>query len=103
MNKCFDEFPVYRNRRYVSSCSRRARRHDARRGLYERALDICEVIVAFFESPLVRLAIRIASLTVAAVGFLLLVAAAEAGSVGFASGILSALGIVAAAALALRI
>ena len=103
MNKCFNEYPVYRNRRYVSSYSRRTRSRSTACDLYERALSVCESIVAFFENSLVRLAIRIVALSAAFIGFFMLVAAAEAGSIGFATGVLSALGVVAASAFVLRI
>ncbi len=103
MNKCFNEFTLNDRRRYVSPYYDGERETDTFGSIRERALDVCENIVAFFERPTVRLAVRLASLTAAAVGFLLLVAAVEAGSVGLASGVCSALAIVAATALAMRI
>ena len=103
MNKCFNEFTLHNSRRYVSSYYNADREDSALGSIRERALGVCENIVGFFERPTVRLVVRLASLTAAAVGFLMLVAAVEAGSVGLASGVCSALGIVAATALAMRI
>ena len=107
MNKCFNEFPVcrteYRNRRYVASYSRRTRSRSAFSILAERLLALCMGIVDIFENSAARVAVKIASLTALFVGFFLLVAAIEGGSIGFIRAVLSAFGLVGGFALAIRI
>lgn len=63
MNKCFNDFPQYKNRRYVTSYPCRTRSRGIVRPLIERALDICEKIVEVFERSTVRLILKIFSLT----------------------------------------
>ena len=103
MNKCFNDFPRYKNRRYITSYPCRTRSRGAVRPLIERALDICENIVEVFERPTVELILKIFSLTALFIGFFFLVAAIEAGSVSFFRALFSSVGLVAGFAVAMRL
>lgn len=60
-------------------------------------------IVDIFENSAARVAVKIVSLTALFVGFFLLVAAIEGGSIGFVRAVLSAFGLVGGFAVAIRI
>lgn len=103
MNKCFNDFPRYKNRRYITSYPCGTRSRGAVRPLIERTLDICENIVEVFERPTVKLILKIFSLTALFIGFFFLVAAIEAGSVSFFRALFSSVGLVAGFAVAMRL
>ncbi len=103
MNKCFNDFPRYKNRRYITSYPCRTRSRGAVRPLIERAPDICENIVEVFERPTVKLILKIFSLTALFIGFFFLVAAIEAGSVSFFRALFSLVGLGAGFAVAMRL
>ncbi len=82
MNKCFNDLPQYKNRRYVASYSRRTRSRSKLELFIERLLMICEAIVEGFETSTARVVLKIGMLSVMFAAFFVFVAAIEAGSIG---------------------
>lgn len=82
MNKCFNDFPQYKNRRYVASYSRRTRTRSKLATIIERLLLICEAFIESFEASSARVILKIAMISVMFAAFFIFVAAIEAGSLG---------------------
>lgn len=103
MNKCFNDFPQYKNRKYVSSYSRRTRAGRSCAAPAERILSICAGIASAFEASAVQIIGRIAALVALFVGLFFLIAAIGAGSIGVWHAVLIMLGLAAGLAAVLRI
>ncbi len=106
MNRCINEYneylnPIYRNRRYVASYSRRTRSTRAMRTPVELLRTLICMLATLFDNVLFRAVIKIATFTVAGLGFLFLVAAIDGGMLGLGGGIAISAAVMSSGALAL--
>lgn len=103
MNKCFNDFPQYKNRRYVASYSRRTRSRSKFESIIERLLLICEAMIDVFETSNARVIVKIAMISVMFAAFFIFVAAIEAGTLGLAGAAVISPALVLGFAAALRL
>ena len=103
MNKCFNDFPQYKNRRYVASYSRRTRSRSKFESIIERLLLICEAMIDVFETSNARVIVKIAMISVMFAAFFIFVAAIGAGTLGLAGAAVFSPALVLGFAAALRL